>query len=170
MPARIVLPSGQVLIERHRQMLGFEHLDLQGHRQTIFGPSIAQPDQGFPAFEHGARRQCLQSVEVRQAGRIGAFTPVPPQGMDGFTQGVVLHHRLWLDAGADGVRHVGINPGGGPGISAHQITTPGAQGILGVRQRSDRTDIRDRPGQGAAADSRRRHRGACHRTDGYAGS
>jgi hypothetical protein len=85
MPARTTLPEAD-RVHRHRQVLGLQHLDLQRHRQPILRTAGAQPHQAFAAFEHGAAGQCLQAVEIGQAGGIGFLAPVPPQRLDALAQ------------------------------------------------------------------------------------
>ena len=136
-------------VECHRQMLGFEHLKLQRHRQSIFGSAIAKPDQRFAAFEHRPTGQRLQSIEVGEPCGIGVDSPITPQCLNGFAYRGLRHHRLRLDAGTDGVCHVGLERRIGPGIATHQITALGAQLVLGEKQRRDGTGIADRPGQRA---------------------
>ena len=66
------------------QMLGFEYLQLQRHRQPILGSAVANADQCLAAFEHGAAGERLQPVEIGQPGRIGIQRPVAPQRLDPF--------------------------------------------------------------------------------------
>jgi hypothetical protein len=117
--------GSQLLIQRGWQVFGFEQLQLQAHRQAILRAAIAQPHQTFPAFEHGATGQGLQSVEIGQSGGIGLLAPVPPQAVDRFAQGLIGQHALRLDAGADGVRDKGLDACRCPGIAAYQIAALG---------------------------------------------
>ena len=95
-------------IEGDRQVLGFQHLNLQGHRQSILRPAIAQAHQRFAAFEHRPASQRLQSVEIRESRGIGVDRPVAPERLNGFANRRLRHHRLRFDAGTDGVGHVGF--------------------------------------------------------------
>ena len=131
----------------HRQVLGLQDLDLQGNAQTVFGPAITQPNQGFTAFEHRPTGHGLQAIEVRQPGCIGFNRPVAPQGLHGFALQGIGEHGLGLDAGANGIGHIGFQSGVGPGITAHQVPALGAQFILVKQHGGNSTGIADRPGQ-----------------------
>ena len=120
------IATRQIPVHGGWQVLCFQHLNLQRHRQAIFGTAVAQSYKCFAAFEHGAGGQSLKTVEVGQSCGIRLLTPVPPEAVDGFAGGLVLHHALRLDAGADGVRNKGFDASSSPGVTPHQVTALGA--------------------------------------------
>jgi hypothetical protein len=162
MPARTTLPFSATVLSVHRQMLGFQHLQLQRHHQPVLDAAVAQADQRFAAFEHRPAGERLQAVEIGESRGVGFFGPVPEERLQPLAQNDVGDHRLRLDAGADGVGDEGIQRRRGPGIAAHQIATLGAQLGLGCEQCSDRAGIAGHPGErappaaGAVVDRQRR--------------
>jgi len=146
---------GQLPIQRRRQVLGFEQLQLQTDRQPIFRPPVAQPHQALAAFEHRPARERLQAVQIRQARRVRLLAPVAPQRLHRLALVEIGEHRLRLDPGTDGVRDERLDAGRGPDVAADQIAALGAQFILRIRQRRDRAGIADLPeaGTSPAADA-----------------
>ena len=118
--------GGQFRIHGGRQVLGLQDLELECHRQAILGAAVAKAHERLPALDHGAAGKRLETVEVGETCRIRFLAPIPPQRVDRLTQGEVRHHRLRLDAGADGIRHEGLDPGRRPGIAANEIPALGA--------------------------------------------
>jgi hypothetical protein len=66
MPARMTLPLGRFSFFARRQVLGFQQLKLQRHRQAVFGPAGAKAHQALAAFDRRAADQRLEAVEIRQ--------------------------------------------------------------------------------------------------------
>lgn len=118
-------------------MLGFQHLQLERHRQAVLDAAVAQTDERFAAFEHRSAGERLQAVEVGESGGIGFLGPVPEERLQPLAQNDVGDHRLRLDAGADGVGDEGIQHRRGPGIAAHEVATLRAQLGLGCQECSD---------------------------------
>jgi hypothetical protein len=128
-------------VHRDRQVFRFQHLQLQGHRQSILGAAVANPHQGFAAFQHRPASHRLQAIKIGQAGGVGVQCPVTPQGLDALPQDRIRHQGLWLDAGTDGVGHIGFQCGIGPGIATHQIPALGAQFRLCGGECRDRSRV-----------------------------
>ena len=145
-------------------MFGLQHLNLQGHRQAVRRPAIAQTQQGFTAFEHRPAGQRLQAVEVGEPGTVRVNRPVTPQRLDAFPGRGICHHRLGFDARADRIGNIGLERRIGPGVASDQITAFSAQFGLAEQQGGHGPWIAHRPGQRPtpAADTVVSRRGAEH--------
>ena len=128
-------------VHGHRQVLRFEYLQLQRHRQPVFWAPIADPHQCLAALQHGPAGQGLQAIEISEPRSVGIQRPVAPEHLDPFAQCGIRHQGLRLDAGTDRIGHVGLQRGIGPGIAPHEITTLGAQFGLGRHQRRYSTRV-----------------------------
>ncbi len=86
-----------------RQVLGFEQLQLEWHQQPVLGKARPQPDGALARLHHGAARDGLQSVEVRQPRRTRLVGLPQPQRLALLLGRGVRVLRLRLDARADRV-------------------------------------------------------------------
>ena len=132
-------------------MLGFQHLHLQRHRQTIFRTAVAQPDQRLAAFEHGPAGQRLQPVEVGQASGIGLSHQSHHRRWMASRWAASATMRLRLDAGTDGIGDVGFQPAAAQALRRTRSRLLARRLVLGVGERRDRTGVGDTPGQRAPA-------------------
>ncbi|CAA7623350.1 hypothetical protein MTBLM5_520005 [Magnetospirillum sp. LM-5] len=86
-----------IAVKVHRHLLAVEKVDGQGEWRHILGH--AQAGEALAAFDHGAEGQCLEAVEIGQAGGIGPIRPAVPQRMQGVADFGIRVARARLDAG-----------------------------------------------------------------------
>ena len=117
---------GQGLALAERQVLGGQHLQLQGHHEPVFPATWPEAEEAFPGLEHGApRRHDLEAVEVGQPIGIGLIGPGEPEALDPVLEPAILDQRGGLDAAAHGVRREARRGIGGIRVGPHQL--PGAR-------------------------------------------
>ncbi len=109
------------------QMIGFENLQLQGHRQSVRSPPIAQAHEHFAAFGQRAHDQRLQPGKVRQSIGITACRKVEPQAIGGLGEGFGLSSRTRHNPGADQIADERMHALGGIRVVADKIARPIAQ-------------------------------------------
>ena len=86
-----------------------EQLDVQRHAVAV--RRDAKPGKALAALDHRAHRRDLETVEVRDAGRIGVIGPAQPERLQALAHGAVGVNRLRLDPGADQTIDRDGNPG-----------------------------------------------------------
>ena len=132
------------LIAPQRQLLRFDQLQLQRHRQALFPRARAEPDEHLAGLHHFARDDHLLAVEVRLAGSrvvrvvLDVRFPDPPVPFlqDQFADLLIRVLRHHADAAPDRVRHIRIHRRGRPRTVAHRVAIAGEQlQPVGVQER-----------------------------------
>jgi hypothetical protein len=114
----------QRLALAERQVLGREHLQLEGHREPIVRAARPEPQEALAGLEHGPRRHGLETVEVGEAIGISLVGPGEPEALDLVLERAILDQARRLDAAADRVRGKACCRVRGVGVGAYEL--PGA--------------------------------------------
>jgi hypothetical protein len=107
-----------------RQVLGGQHLQLQGHRKPVLQASRPETEEALAGLEHGARCHGLESIEVGQPIGVGFVGPGKPKALDLVLGSPVLDQARRLDATADGMRGEARCGVRGVGVGPHELAGP----------------------------------------------
>ena len=109
------------------QVIRFQQLQLQRHRQAVLDPPVADTHQALAALDHGADHQRLQAGEVGQTIGVAGRGEPGPEPVRGLVDRRIPGPCPRQDAGADQVADHRVARLRRIGVVAHQVARAVAQ-------------------------------------------